>query len=76
VILLTLSRAEGPVAGSKIVGGGGMAGRISLRVIVKADSLPEAGRIVSTLPVWPLAETRVTPLAAFSERRASAKALL
>jgi hypothetical protein len=64
VILLTLSRAEEPVAGSKIVGGGGMAGRISLRVIVKADSLSEVGRIVSTL------------LAAFSERRASAKALL
>jgi hypothetical protein len=44
-------------------------GWISLRFIVKADSLPEVERIVSSLPIWPLAETRITPLVAISERR-------
>ena len=76
VILPTLARAEKLVAEGKIVGGGAIAGRISLRFIVKADSLPEVDRVVSSLPLWPLAETRITPLVAFSERRASVQALL
>ena len=53
-----------------------MVGRIALRFIVEADSLPDVDSLVSGLPVWPLAETRITPLIAFSDRRESVQALL
>jgi len=76
IILPTLARAEQLVAEKKIVAGGPVVGRIALRLIVEADALPEVDRIVSSLPVWPLAETRVTPLVAFADRRASVQALI
>ncbi len=75
-IFPTLARAEELVAEGKIVGGGAIAGRIALRFILQADSLPDADRLVSSLPLWPLAETRVIPLVAFSERRTSVQAIL
>ncbi len=75
-IFPTLARAEELVAEGKIVGGGVIVGRIALRFILQADSLPDADRIVSSLRVWPLAETGVTPLVAFSERRTSVQAIL
>jgi hypothetical protein len=43
--------------------------RIALRFILKADTLSKVDRIVSSLPIWPLAEIRVTPLVAFPDRR-------
>ncbi len=76
IILPTLARAEGLVAEKKIVAGGPVLGRIALRFIVEAALPEEADRIVSSLPLWPLAETRVTPLVAFSERRSGVEALL
>ncbi len=76
VIFPTLARAEELVAEGKILGGGAAVGRISLRFLVQADSLPDADRVVSSLPLWPLAETRITPLLAFSERRSSVQAIL
>src|SRR5262249_528935 len=71
VIFPSLARAEQLVGEKKIVAGGAVVGRIALRFIVAADALPEVDRIVSSLPIWPLAETRVTPLVAFSDRRES-----
>jgi|SRR5215471_3162531 len=76
VIFPTLARAEQLVAEKKILAGGPVAGRIALRFILEADSLPEVDRIVSSMPVWVVAETRVTPLVAFADRRASVQALL
>lgn len=76
VIFPTLARAEKLAAEGKIVGGGAVAGRISLRFIVKADALAEVDGIASSLPIWPLAETRVTPLVSVAERRSSIQSLL
>jgi muconolactone delta-isomerase len=76
VILPTIARAEKFIAEKKILAGGPVAGRISLRLIMEADSIEEADRIVSSLPLWTVAETRVTPLISFAERRNHVKALL
>ena len=56
--------------------GGPVAGRIALRFKVETDSLQDIDRIVSSLPIWPVAETRITPLIAFADRRNTVQALL
>jgi muconolactone delta-isomerase len=76
VIFPSLARGEQLVGEKKMVAGGAVVGRIALRFIVAADTMPEVDRIVSSLPIWPLAETRVTPLVAFSDRRESVQSLL
>src|SRR5262245_38295765 len=76
VIFPTLAGAEQLVADGKIVAGGAVVGRIALRFILEADSAGQADQIVSSLPVWVVAESRVTPLIAFSERRAHVQQLL
>jgi muconolactone delta-isomerase len=75
-IFPTLARAEELVKAKKILAGGPVLGRVALRLIVEADSLSDVDKIITSLPIWPLAETRVTPLIAFSERRQHAEALL
>ena len=75
-IFPTLARAEELVKAKKILAGGPVLGRVALRFIVEADSLSDVDKIITSLPIWPLAETRVTPLIAFSERRQHAEALL
>ena len=75
-IFPTLARAEQLVKEKKILAGGPVLGRVALRFIVEADSLSDVDKIITSLPIWPLAETRVTPLIAFSERRQHAEALL
>ncbi len=76
IILPTLARAEHLTKEGKIVAGGPVAGRIALRFIVETDSLQDVDRIVSSLPIWPVAETRITPLIALAERRNTVQALL
>ncbi len=76
IIFPTIARAEQLLAEKKILAGGPVSGRIALRLILEAASPGEADKIVSSLPLWPLAETRVTPLIAFGERRQSIQALL
>jgi hypothetical protein len=76
VILPTLARAEVLVAEKKIVAGGPVLGRIALRFIVEVASPQEADRVVSSLPLWPLAETRVTPLVELSDRRNSVQVIV
>lgn len=75
VILPSLARGEQLAAEKKILAGGAVLGRISLRFILEAEALPDVDRIVSSLPIWPLAETRVTPLVAFADRRKSVEAI-
>ena len=75
-IFPTLARAEELVKAKKILAGGPVLGRVALRFIVEADSLSDVDKIITSLPIWPLAETQVTPLIAFSERRQHAEALL
>jgi len=76
VIFPTLARAEQLVAEGTIMAGGVVVGRIALRFIVEAGSPAEADQIVSSLPVWIVAESRVTPLIAFGDRRAHVQQLL
>ncbi|HYU42930.1 MAG TPA: muconolactone Delta-isomerase family protein [Vicinamibacteria bacterium] len=76
VIFPTLARAERLVTEKKILSGGAVAGRIALRFVMEADSAEHVDRLVTSLPIWPLAETRVTPLITLAERREHVKALL
>jgi hypothetical protein len=74
-ILPTLARAEQLASEKKILAGGTVLGRIAFRFIAEANSLQDLDRLVTSLPFWPVAETRVTPLVAFADRRNSVQAL-
>ena len=76
VIFPTLERAEQLVAEGTILSGGVVVGRVAVRFIVEADSSEHVDRIVTSLPVWTVAETKVTPLISFGERREHVQALL
>jgi muconolactone delta-isomerase len=76
IIFPTIARAEQLVAEKKILAGGPVAGRVALRLIVEAASPQEVDQIVTSLPLGPAAETRVTPLVAFADRRKQVQALL
>ena len=76
IVLPTLDRAEQLVAAKKILAGRPVVGRIALRFILDADSLLQADQLISSLPLWPLAETRLTPLGVFADRRDSVQNLL
>jgi muconolactone delta-isomerase len=76
VIFPTLARAERLAAEKTIVAGGPVAGRIALRLMIEADSAEHVDRIVTSLPIWTQAETRITPLITFSERRSHVEDLL
>jgi len=76
LIFPTLDRAEQLVAEGTILSGGVAVGQIALRFIVEADSSEQVDRLVTSLPVWTVAETKVTPLISFGERREHVKILL
>jgi hypothetical protein len=76
VIFPTLARAEHLVAERKILAGGPVAGRIALRFMIEAESAEHVDRIVTSFPIWTQAETRVTPLISFAERRSHVETLL
>ena len=76
VIFPTLDRAEELVREGRIVAGGPVAGRIALRFVADAESSEQLDRIVTSLPLWTVAETRVTPLIEFGERREHVRALI
>ena len=76
VTLPNLARAEELAAEKKIVAGGPVAGRVALRLMIDAESLDQVDRIVSSLPIWTQAETWITPLITFAERRDHVQAML
>lgn len=76
VIFPTLARAEQLVAEKRILAGGPIAGRIALRMMIDADSAEHVDRIVTSIPLWTQAETRITPLITFAERRSHIQTLL
>jgi len=76
LIFPTLDRAEQLVAEGTILSGGVAVGQIALRFIVEADSSEQVDRLVTSLPVWTVAETKVTPLLSFGERREHVTILL
>jgi hypothetical protein len=75
-IMPTLARAEQLMAEKKVIAGGPVIGRIALRFIVEADSLGDVDQLIYSLPIYPLAETRITPLIAFADRRSSVQAVM
>lgn len=76
IILPTIARVEQLVAAKKILAGGPVAGRIAVRFVLEVDSSQEVDRLLTSLPLWPVAETRVTPLIAFGDRRKHVQTLL
>ena len=75
IIFPTLDCADQLARAGRIVAGGPVAGRIALRFIAEADSPQQVDELVSSLPLWTVAETRVTPLIEFGERRAHVEIL-
>lgn len=53
----------------KILAGGPVSGAVALALIVSADSAQELDDVVTSLPVWPLMDTEVTPLSTFDARK-------
>ncbi len=74
IIFATLGRAEQLAQEGRIVAGGPVAGRIALRFIADVETVQQLDQIVFSLPLWTVAETRVTPLIDFSDRRAHVQA--
>lgn len=76
VILPTLGRGEQLAKEGFIVAGGPVAGRIALRFIVDVESAARLDDLLTSIPLWGVAETCVTPLIEFSDRRAHVLTLL
>ena len=76
IIFPTLDKAEQLAQQGRIVAGGPVAGRIALRFIADVETTQQLDQLVSSLPLWTVADTRVTPLIDFSDRRAHIQALL
>ncbi len=69
IILPTLERCERLVEEGRIVAGGPMSGRIGIAAIVEVESGRELDELLASLPIWPRADTTVTPLSSFGDRR-------
>ena len=76
IIFPTIARAEELIQEGRIVAGGPVAGRIAIRFIAEVETAQQLDQLVTSLPLWTVAETRVTPLIEFSDRRAHIQALL
>jgi len=76
IIFPTLAKAEQLTQQGRIVAGGPVAGRIALRFIADIETTQQLDQLVSSLPLWTVSDTRVTPLIDFSDRRAHIEALL
>ena len=76
IIFPTLDKAEQLAQQGLIVAGGPVAGRIALRFIADVETTQQLDQLVSSLPLWMVADTRVTPLIDFSDRRDHIQALL
>ena len=76
IIFPTLARAEQLVQQGRIVAGGPVAGRIALRFIADVETTQQLDQLITSLPLWTVADTRVTPLIDFSDRRAHIQTLL
>jgi len=76
VILPTLELCKKLEAEKKIIAGGPLSGAIALTLIVNAESAGELDALITSLPVWPLMETKVTPLGTFDVRIQAVRARL
>jgi muconolactone delta-isomerase len=76
VIFPTLARAEQLAKEGRILAGGPVVGRLALRFIAEVESAQQLDQLVTSIPLWAVADTRVTPLIEFSDRRAHIQVLL
>jgi hypothetical protein len=76
VIFPTLALCEKLTSEGKIVAGGPVSGAVRLVLIVEAESALELDSTIEHLPLWPLAETEVTPMTTFDGRRQNLQSLL
>jgi len=72
----TIDRAEQLIQQGRILAGGPVAGRIAIRFIADVETPQQLDHFVSSLPLWMVADTRVTPLIDFGDRRTHIQALL
>jgi hypothetical protein len=75
IIFPTLARAKELVQQGRIVAGGPVAGQIALRFIAGVESPQQLDQLVYSLPMYTVADTRVTPLIEFGDRQAHVEAL-
>ena len=76
IIFPTIERAEQLIAEGRILAGGPVAGRIAVRFIADVATAKELDQLVTSLPLWTVADTRVTALIDFGDRRAHLQTLL
>lgn len=76
MILPTLELCKKLEAEKKIVAGGPVTGSVALSLIVTAGSAEELDGLITSLPVWPLMETTVTPIGTFDIRAQEVRARL
>lgn len=76
IIFPTIARAEQLIQQGRILAGGPVAGRIAIRFIAEVETPQQLDQLITSLPLWTVADTRVTPLIEFSDRRAHIEALL
>lgn len=76
IIFPTIDRARQLAKEGRIVAGGPVVGRVALRFIADVESPQKLDQLVTSLPLWTVAETRVTPLMGFNDRRTHIQALL
>lgn len=76
VMLPTLARGEQLAKDGVILAGGPVAGRVALCLIVQAESAAHLDELLTSVPLWGVADTRVTPLIEFSDQRAHILTLL
>ena len=58
-ILPTLELCKKLETEKKIVAGGPLSGAIALSLVLSAESVQEVDSVITSLPVWPLMETRL-----------------
>lgn len=74
-ILPTLERCEELQSHNKIIAGGPLSGAVALALIVDADTANSLDEVITSVPVWPLMETTITPLTTSNNRRQAVLAI-
>lgn len=74
-ILPTLERCEELRADETVVAGGPVSGAVALDLIVNADTAQKLDEVITSLAVWPMMETTITPLTTFENRRQAVLAI-
>jgi muconolactone delta-isomerase len=74
-ILPTPERCGELQSHDKIIAGGPVSGAVALDPIVSADTAQGLDEVITSLPVWPLMETAITPLMMFTDRRQAVLAI-